>query len=90
MHNKTDANDAAMLADLARTGFYRKVIVKSQTAQERRALLRAREVAIKTRMNVENTIRGLLARSRVVFPKHLRTFEQRTWMPWPVRRCCPT
>lgn len=78
MHNKTDANDAAMLADLARTGFYRKVMVKSQTAQERRALLRAREVAIKTRMNVENTIRGLLASFGVVFPKHLRTFEQRT------------
>lgn len=78
MHNKTDANDAAMLADLARTGFYRKVIVKSQPAQERRALLRAREVAIKTRMNVENTIRGLLASFGVVFPKHLRTFEQRT------------
>ncbi len=78
MHNKTDANDAAMLADLARTGFYRKVIVKSQDAQERRALLRAREVAIKTRMNVENTIRGLLASFGVVFPRHLRTFEQRT------------
>lgn len=30
MHNKTDANDAAMLADLARTGFYRKVEVKSR------------------------------------------------------------
>ncbi|MFC4595082.1 IS110 family transposase [Sphingobium tyrosinilyticum] len=77
MHNKTDANDAAILADLARTGFYRKVIVTSQTAQERRALLRAREVAIKTRMNVENMIRGLLANFGVVFPRHLRTFEQR-------------
>jgi len=77
MHNKTDANDAAMLADLARTGFYRKVVVKSPLAQERRALLRAREVSIKTRMNVENTIRGLLASFGVRLPKHLRTFEAR-------------
>ena len=46
MHNKTDANDAAMLAELARTGFYRKVMVKSRDGQERRALLSAREAAI--------------------------------------------
>ena len=61
MHNKTDANDAAMLAELARTGFYRRVVVKSRGAQERRAPLRAPDVAVKTRMNIENTIRGLLA-----------------------------
>ena len=60
MHNKTDENDAAMLSELARTGFYKKIEVKSRLAQERRALLRAREVAIKMRMNTENTIRGLL------------------------------
>ncbi len=50
-----------MLSDLSRTGFYKKIEVKSRLAQERRALLRAREVAIKTRMNTENTIRDLLA-----------------------------
>ena len=77
MHNKTDANDAAMLADLARTGFYRQIVVKSPLAQKRRALLRAREVAIKSRMNVENTIRGLLASFGVRLPKQLSTFEQR-------------
>jgi transposase len=77
MHNKTDANDAAMLADLARTGFYRQIVVKSRLAHERRALLRAREVATKSRMNVENTIRGLLASFGVRLPKHLGTFEQR-------------
>ncbi len=33
MPNKTDANDAAMLAELARTGFYRAVRVKSEAAQ---------------------------------------------------------
>ncbi|MCL4065588.1 hypothetical protein M3484_03235 [Pseudomonas sp. GX19020] len=46
MHNKTGANDAAMLADLARTGFYRRVEVKSRDGQERRALLAARDAAL--------------------------------------------
>lgn len=77
MHNKTDENDAAMLAELARTGFYKRIEVKSRVAQERRALLRAREVAIKSRMNVENTIRGLLASFGIRLPKHLKTYEHR-------------
>ena len=77
MHNKTDANDAAMLAELARTGFYRKVEVKSRIAQERRALLKAREVALKSRVNVENTIRGLLASFGLRLPTHLQTYEER-------------
>jgi transposase len=77
MHNKTDENDAAMLAELARTGFYKRIEVKSRVAQERRALLRAREVAIKSRMNVENTIRGLLATFGICLPKHLKTYDQR-------------
>lgn len=77
MHNKTDENDAAMLAELARTGFYKKIEVKSRKAQERRALLRAREIAIKSRMNIENTIRGVLASFGIRLPKHLKTYEQR-------------
>ena len=77
MHNKTDENDAAMLAELARTGFYKKVEVKSRIAQERRALLKAREVALKSRVNIENTIRGLLASFGLRLPKHLSTYEQR-------------
>ncbi len=77
MHNKTDENDAAMLSELARTGFYKKIEVKSRLAQERRALLRTREVAIKMRMNTENTIRGLLASFGIRLPKHLQTYEQR-------------
>tara|TARA_A100001391_G_scaffold185907_1_gene154766 strand:+ start:373 stop:966 length:594 start_codon:yes stop_codon:yes gene_type:complete len=77
MHNKTDEDDAAMLSELARTGFYKKIEVKSRLAQERRALPRAREVAIKMRMNTENTIRGLLASFGVRLPKHLQTYEQR-------------
>lgn len=34
-------------------------------------------VAIKMRMNSENTIRGLLASFGIRLPKHLKTYEQR-------------
>lgn len=77
MHNKTDANDAAMLAELARTGFYRAIAVKSMASQKMRALLRAREVAMKARMNVENTIRGLLASFGIQIAKEKKTFAMR-------------
>ncbi len=32
MHNKTDENEASMLSELARTGFYKKIEVKSRLA----------------------------------------------------------
>lgn len=76
MQNKTDHNDAAMLSELARPGFYKKIEVKSRLAQERPALLRACEVAIKMRLHTENTIRGLLASAGIRSPKHLQTNEQ--------------
>ena len=77
MHNKTDANDTAMLAELARTGFYRAVAVKSMESQQMRALLRARETALKARLNVENTIRGLLTSFGLKMPRGLKTFAMR-------------
>lgn len=66
-----------MLSELALTGVHRTIEVKRRLAQERRALLRSREVAIKMRMNTENTIRGLLASFGITLPKHLQTCEQR-------------
>jgi transposase len=77
MHNKTDANDAAMLAELARTGFYRQVAVKSRAAQERRTLLQARDLVIRQRLDVDNTIRGLLANLGLKLPKLRRRFPDR-------------
>jgi len=77
MHNKTDANDAAMLADLARAGFYRQVTVKSRTAQERRTLLQARDLTIRQRLDIDNTIRGLLANLGLKLPKARRAFPNR-------------
>ena len=59
-HNKTDENDAALLADLARTGFYRSVAVKSEGAQRWRILLKARAHLVEQRRSRQNVIRGLL------------------------------
>lgn len=59
-HNKTDPNDAEMLAELARTGFYWEVAVKSLGAQEARALLKAREQLVRQSRSMDNCIRGLL------------------------------
>ena len=61
------ANDAELLAEIARTGFCRPVTVKSETAQERRVLLKAR--AHRVRRDTENTVRGLLASLGLRFPK---------------------
>jgi len=68
-HNKTDANDAALLAEIARTGFCRPVAVKSAAAQEDRILLKARAHLVRHRRDMQNTIRGLLGSLGIRFPK---------------------
>ncbi len=68
-HNKTDANDAELLGEIARTGFCRAVAVKSEAAQEHRVLLKARDHLVRQRRNTQNTIRGLLASLGIRFPK---------------------
>lgn len=58
--NKTDANDAAGLAQLLRTGFFREVRVKSWDAMRIRTLVRARYGLIRTQLDLANQIRGAL------------------------------
>ncbi len=58
--NKSDANDAEGLAQLARTGWYREVYVKSAEAHLIRAHLLARAQLGKARRGIENQIRALL------------------------------
>ncbi len=43
-HNKRDAGDAELLAEIARRGFYRAPSVKSEAAREARILLKERAV----------------------------------------------
>ncbi|MEO0995364.1 MAG: IS110 family transposase [Pseudomonadota bacterium] len=57
--NKTDPSDAAGLAQLARTGFYKEVHVKSAPAQGVRSVITARSHLVEARVRLDNTIRGL-------------------------------
>jgi len=68
-HNKTDAGDAELLAELARTGFCRVVAVNGEAAQADRVLLKARHHLVRQRRDTENTIRGLLGSLGLRFPK---------------------
>ncbi len=68
-HNKTDAGDAELLAELARSGFYRAVAVKGAAAQAARVLLKARGHLVGQRCATENAIRGLLGSLGLRFPK---------------------
>ena len=74
--NKTDRNDAAALAQIVRTGWF-KVRIKSRTSYEIRSLLAAREVLVRVRVKLENEIRGLLRTFGVLFGKAAGGFARR-------------
>jgi hypothetical protein len=57
--HKTDRNDARGLAQLARTGFFKPVHVKSLAAHSTRSLIIARKKLFGQRVTLENQIRGL-------------------------------
>lgn len=59
--NKTDPHDAAGLAQLARTGFYKEVHVKSPAAHGVRSVITARGHLVEARVRLDNMIRGLCA-----------------------------
>lgn len=58
--NKTDRHDARAIAHLMRTGWFRKVHVKSDASYRRRFLLSQRDTMVRKRVDVENSIRQSL------------------------------
>ena len=58
--NKSDAADAEGLAQLARTGWYTPVHIRSEEADRLRSLVGARERLIRLRKDLEGHIRGVL------------------------------
>ena len=58
--NKTDQNDAEGLAQIMRTGWYRKVHVKSFESHRARALVGARSQLVGMTTRLSNHIRGVL------------------------------
>lgn len=77
MPNKTDRHDAAGLAQIVRTGWYKEVRIKSHGAYVVRALLAARDVLVGVRSRIENEIRGLLKTFGVMFGKKVGGFARR-------------
>ena len=69
--HKTDRNDARGLAQLARTGFFKPVHVKSLPAHAVRALIFARKKLVGQRVTLENQIRGLAIVFGVRLPRGL-------------------
>lgn len=57
---KNDKNDARGLAQIARTGWYKAVHVKSEEGQALRALVGGRKQLVTLRLGLENHIRGTL------------------------------
>lgn len=58
--NKSDRSDAEALAQLARTGWFREVRIKSEESDRLRLLLSARERLIRIRMDIDGQARGSL------------------------------
>jgi transposase len=67
--NKTDANDADGLAQLAEVGFYREVRVKGFDSMLIRTLVRSRRQLLKMQIQLSNQIRGLMKTFGLVVPK---------------------
>lgn len=78
--NKTDANDAEGLAQLARTGWYREVAAKRPQSRHARSLLLARRQLAKQRRDLENQVRALLRGFGLAVGTVARKgFEERVW-----------
>lgn len=77
MPNKTDRHDAAGLAQIVRTGWFKQVHIKSHGAYIVRALLSARDVLVGVRGQIENEVRGLLKTFGIMFGKKMGGFTRR-------------
>jgi transposase len=58
--NKSDRNDAAGIARIMQTGWFKEVRVKDLDSHSVRALLASRALLVKIKRDLENQIRGLL------------------------------
>ena len=61
--NKSDRNDAAGIARIMQTGWFKEVRVKDLDSHSVRALLTSRALLVKIKRDLENQIRGLLKNS---------------------------
>ena len=76
--NKTDARDAAAICVAARRPDMRPVAIKSEAQQASRALERSRELMVKQRTQLMNSLRAMLAEFGVVAAQGHRGFAELT------------
>jgi len=77
--NKSDRNDAAGIARIVQTGWYREVRVKDLDSHAIRSFLASRALLVKVKRDVENQIRGLLKNLGLVIGRaKMSTFTART------------
>ena len=74
--NKTDARDAAAICVAAQRLDMRPVAIKSEEQQASRALERSRELLVKQRTQLTNSLRAMLAEFGVVAPQGMRGFAE--------------
>jgi transposase len=76
--NKSDRNDAAGIARIMQTGWYREVRVKDLDSHAIKALLVGRALLVKIKRDLENQIRGLLKNLGLVIGRaKMNTFASR-------------
>lgn len=74
--NKTDARDAAAIAEAAARTSIPSVKVKSVDEQQMQAILRVRDAWIKQRTALTNMVHGLIGEFGDIFPKGIRHFSE--------------
>ncbi len=74
--NKTDARDAAAIAEAAVRASIPSVKVKSVDEQQLQAILRVRSAWIKQRTALTNMVHGLIGEFGDIFPKGVRHFSE--------------
>ena len=74
--NKTDSRDAAAICVAARRPDMRPVAIKSEEQQASRALERSRELLIKQRTQLMNSLRAMLAEFGIVAAQGARGFAE--------------
>ncbi len=67
--NKTDKNDARGIAEALRAGHYKKCVHRSDAAMEMRTALSSRDLLVKQRTQITNSIRGFLKTYGLQFPR---------------------
>ena len=74
--NKTDKNDARAIANAIRCKNYKEVHIKSIESVQANALLTARKALVHQRMNLYNTVRGILKTFGIKLPKGLKSVRE--------------